>query len=102
MKKGQLSAEFLVLLAAVLLISVVVIKLVTAPSEQNKESYVLSNCQAAAQQCEFIHRADASYSCGFCEEQCVYSGSGEEVFPGAVNCCKAGDSSGIYEGSTGC
>jgi len=102
MNKGQLSAEFLILLAAVLLISVIIVKLVTTPAAENKENYLLSTCQTAAQQCKFIHRADSNYSCNFCEEQCVYSDSGEEIFQGAVNCCKQGNFSQIYKGSNGC
>lgn len=100
--KGQLSVEVLIILAFVLVISVVSITLLKNSTESNKELVLITNCQTAAKQCDFIHRANKTYDCDFCETQCVDSASGEEIFNGAVNCCKQGNDSAVFIGSNGC
>ncbi len=102
MNKGQLSVEFLVLLAFSLLLAGLVVHLLVKPTQSSKQAMLIGDCQAAAQECAFIHRVNASYDCSFCENQCVYPNSNEEVFSGAVDCCKQGNASAIFIGSTGC
>jgi len=100
--KAQVSLELLIILALVLMVSDVSVILVKSSTQTNKQVMVINNCQVAAQQCASIHRADSTYDCGFCEVQCVDSASDEEVFPGAINCCKEGNDSAVFIGSNGC
>ncbi len=102
MKRGQVSVELLIVLAFVLVISVVSVVLLRGSVSSKKEVTLIVNCQTAAKQCDFIHRVNKTYDCDFCEEQCVDSVSGEEIFPGAVNCCKLGNDSAVFIGSSGC
>ncbi len=102
MRKAQGSLEYLVIIAVVLLVAGVVVYLVTGSAGSSKTNILMSNCQAAAEQCHLLKAANPNTVCSSCETQCVDSASGEEIFPGAIACCKAGNSSGIYEGSTGC
>ena len=102
MKKGQVSVELLIILATVLVISFVSVTLLTGSTAVNKNMMIVSSCQTAAKQCDFIHRASPSYSCSFCDTQCVDPASGNEIFNGAIDCCKAGNASLIYVGSSSC
>ena len=102
MKKAQTSLEYLVIIATVLLVAGVVVYLVTNSAGNSKKNILISNCQAAAEQCHLLKAANPNTVCSSCELQCTDSASGEEIFPGAINCCEEGNSSGIYDGSPGC
>ena len=102
MKKAQGTLEYLVIIAVVLLVAGVVVYLITGSASVSKKNVLINNCQAAAEKCNLHKAANPSDSCSFCDTQCVDSSSGKEVFNGAIDCCKQGNSSGIYEGSVGC
>jgi len=100
--KNQTGLEYLILIAAVLAIAGLVVFLVTGSTSTSKKSALYSSCQQAAAQCRLMKAANPNEECEFCVDQCSDPVSGEEIFPGAINCCKLGNSSMIYEGSPGC
>ncbi|MEM0372864.1 MAG: hypothetical protein QXO69_03460 [archaeon] len=95
---AQGSLEYLILAAAILLVATVAVALLTQ-SGATKTSVEYSYCQTAAKQCAFSLFLDPLYDCKACEKQCS-DVTGRELFPGAVGCCKTGNSAAIYEGAT--
>ena len=100
--KAQGSLEYLIIIAAVLVVSGVAVMFMAGVTSSGKESVMYSSCQEAATQCRLLRVANPNNPCLICEEQCKDPTSGVELFEGAEACCKAGNSSGIYEGSEGC
>lgn len=93
--KAQSSLEYLVLTAAILVLATVTVSLVTQ-SAGTKTTVEYTYCQAAAKQCAFSLQLDPSYECTACDKQCVDS-IDRELFNGAINLCKAGNFSAIFE-----
>ena len=96
--KAQGSLEYLIIIAAVLVVAGVVAMLVTGSTISKKDTALVLSCQAAAKQCALLKKADFSNECDFCVEQCLDQ-LGEQVVLDAINCCKIGNSDAIYEGS---
>ncbi|MEM0372415.1 MAG: hypothetical protein QXO69_01035, partial [archaeon] len=100
--KSQGSLEYLIIIAAVLIVAGVTVLIVTGVAGTGKQSVLYSSCQEAATQCRLLRAANPNNPCSLCDTQCVDPANNKEIFTGAINCCKAGNSSGIYEGSPGC
>ncbi len=93
--------EYLIIIAAVLIVAAVTTMLVTGTVGEQREDVLIEQCRSAATQCELQRRGDPDADCDFCEEQCVDQ-EGEEIFEGAIDCCKLGMDEEIYIGSDGC
>ena len=100
--KAQGSIEYLVIIAAVLVVSGLVIYLVTGSAGGSKQDILYGNCVAATQQCKLLKAVNSHDTCKVCENQCIEPATGEPLFPGIIECCQSGNSSGIYVGSTSC
>ncbi|MEM0372416.1 MAG: PKD domain-containing protein [archaeon] len=101
-KHAQGSLEYLIIIAAVLVVAGVVVFFVSGAAGGGKSSALYSSCQEAATKCRAKHLVNPDDPCNFCDTSCVDMTSGEEIFEGAITCCKLGNSSGIFEGSLGC
>ena len=97
--KGQVSVEYLAILAAVLIVGIVGVFVVQGSAETNANDIAILSCQSAARECAFLKRASSSFSCDDCKDACL-NFNRQEIFPGAIDCCMAGNASAIYENST--
>lgn len=102
MQKAQGALEYLIIIAAVLVISGVVVLLVSGSIGGQKTSFLYNSCRQAATECRITKLADPNIVCEACVDACTDPTSDKEIFPGAIECCQLGQSSSIYEGATGC
>ena len=100
MKKAQGSLEYLVIIAAVLLVSGVVVYFVAGNTKANVSSANIAECRNAAEHCNSVHLVNAHDPCNFCESACTVGGR-DILNPNcsfAVSLCKQGNVSAIYLG----
>ncbi|NYZ79704.1 class III signal peptide-containing protein [Candidatus Micrarchaeota archaeon] len=102
MKRAQGSLEYLIIIAAVLIVAGMVVYFLSSAAGGGKSAAVFSACQKAATTCFSKHVLNPTDPCNFCADQCADPSSGEEIFVNVTACCRAGNASGIYEGSPGC
>ncbi|RLG21420.1 hypothetical protein DRN74_02550 [Candidatus Micrarchaeota archaeon] len=96
--KAQSSLEYLVIVAVVLGIVAAVSYFMLSPVPGFQKSGSISICRQAAIECYAKKQVNPEDPCKNCDSACLDS-SGNELFEGALRCCKAGRSSAIYEGS---
>ena len=102
MKKGQGALEYLIIIAAVLAVAAIVVYFLTGALGGQQEQASFAECKNAAAACKNSRLLTPMDPCVRCEEACSDIGSGEELYPGAVDCCKAGKPQYIYDGATAC
>jgi len=100
--KAQGSLEYLIIIAAVLIVAGVTVLFVSGSAGASKQSALYSACQESAITCRSKHVLNPKDPCNFCNTACTDPTSEEEIFPGAIECCKLGKHNEIYEGSEGC
>jgi len=100
--EAQGSLEYLILIAAVLIVAGVTVLFISSSASGSKSSAMYSSCQQAAINCGAKHVLNPNDPCGFCNAQCVDPTSEMEIFPGAIKCCQQANASEIYEDSDGC
>jgi len=101
-EKSQTALEYLVIVGAVVVIAGIVTYLVAGSAGTSQKSVSYSACRQAATQCGILKAADPNANCSSCYEQCVDPVNGSELFTGAIDWCLQGNSTGIFEGSSGC
>ncbi len=89
--RAQGALEYLIIIAAVLAISSIVIFFLTGTFGGQKEQATLNDCKQAASNCKVKHMNTMNPNCPECEEACVDSVSGEPIAPDAVQLCKEGE-----------
>jgi hypothetical protein len=99
--RGQGALEYLIIIAAVLAISAIVVLFITGAFRGSSGSGDMSKCKLAAANCQRDAALGVGQTCNACSDACRGS-SGKEVIPGAIPCCKAGASNKIYTNSTAC
>lgn len=102
MRKGQVSLEYIILIAAVLIIAGAVVWIITSSAAAQKEAVIISTCKQTATECKIIHLVNPSDPCNPCVDACSDPTTGEEVFEGAIACCRLGQPENIYSGALGC
>ena len=98
-KKAQGSLEYLIIIAAVISISAIVIFLVTGSAGNSEKNVLYSSCRQAAVECGLLHKANPNNTCQICDESCVDPRNGEELEQCIIKACKLGNSSIIYQGA---
>jgi hypothetical protein len=101
MERAQGSLEYLVIIAAVLGISAVIILFMTGVFSGQSSTANFSLCKQAAVNCKASKMVSPSDPCNQCSTSCVDS-AGKELIMGAISCCKAGLSEKIYSNSNEC
>jgi hypothetical protein len=71
MQKAQGALEYLIIIAAVLAISAVVVMFVTGAAGTGKSEALYGACQSAAAECKLLQKANPSNPCVICEESCA-------------------------------
>ena len=99
MRKGQGGLEYLIIIAAVLAISAVVVFFVTGSAGTSKSEAMYKNCQEAAVECSALKAINPNNPCNLCDDKCIDLVAETELFPGAIECCKKGQVEDIYEGN---
>ncbi len=104
MNKAQGSLEYLVIIAAVLLVSGIVVYLISGSAGSSVNSVNFEQCKTAANQCRTNHLVNAHDPCNFCEKACTVNGKDilNDNCSLAVSLCKQGNPSEIYVGNTNC
>ena len=102
MQRGQGALEYLIIIAAVLVVAGVVVFLVSGSMGGQKSSFLYNSCKQSASECRLTKIANPNDPCNPCIDACSDPTSGEEIFSGAIECCKAGTPQYIYEGATSC
>jgi len=97
MAKAQGALEYLIIIAAVLGISAVVVLFVTGAFTGSSSGASISGCRMAASNCGKDLTLGISTSCQYCETACK-DATGKEVIAGAITACKAGRVSSIAAG----
>ncbi|MEM3411925.1 MAG: class III signal peptide-containing protein [archaeon] len=103
--KGQGALEYLIMIVAVIAIATVVIVMLTGTTRTQQVAGNFVACKDAAIQCRNMKNLDPSDPCRICEKACVDSSGKDIMAPwggSAITCCKRGDMSKIYEGSSAC
>ena len=99
--RAQGSLEYLIIIAAVLVVSSVVVLFATGAVGGQKSTASMYACKQAAVECKASHAVAPNDPCLSCTTNCKDS-SGKELFDGAVYCCTSTKSDMIYAGSLGC
>lgn len=97
MTKAQGALEYLIIIAAVLGISAVVVLFVTGVFTGSSSGAGISGCRMAASNCGKDLTLGVGTSCQYCEAACK-DATGKEVIAGAITACKAGRVSSIAAG----
>ena len=108
MQKAQTGLEYLIILAAIIIIASVTVYLISENSSGNKGSFLFKTCQQAASQCKIMKSLNGTAFCSLCNMQCVDPITGLDIMTGlqptdstgAVGACKAGLVEDIFEGSS--
>jgi hypothetical protein len=101
MAKAQGALEYLAIMAvAIAVITIVSLMMINTGGTQTKE-YAFASCRQAATTCNITISMNPTDSCTVCDNACNYT-NGTQIFPGAINCCKLGQTTEIYSGSPGC
>ena len=97
--KAQGSLEYLVIIAAVLAISAVVVYFVAGATKSQVSSTNFAKCKQAASDCASSHLLSPNDPCISCETACTVNGRDLIGITGvsAVNFCKKGEVEEIYE-----
>lgn len=90
MKKAQGSLEYLIIIAAVLAISVVVVMFIINMSSGQEETATVASCKLEASKCKLAHYSTPDDPCLSCINACEDPETGEVVLH-AVACCQLGD-----------
>ena len=99
--RAQGALEYLIIIAAVLAISAVVVLFITGTFTASSSGADISKCRLAAANCQRDITLGVGSSCTSCNTACL-DAKGKEVIGRAVKCCKSGLVSDIYAGSTKC
>jgi hypothetical protein len=103
--RAQTGLEYLIILAAIIIIASACVYLISDNSSENRDSLLFRSCQQAASQCRILKALNDSADCFLCDLQCVDNGldlitnKKADNVTGAVGCCMAGEVEGIFEGS---
>ncbi|GEM_PF-2474755 len=100
--KGQGSLEYLIIIAAVLLVSGIVVLVVTGSFGVQQNNVVYNACKQAAKECSLALSVDQAAKCDFCDSSCTDPTTNKEAFTNAISWCKQGRQDCIYLGSTTC
>lgn len=104
-KKSQAGLEYLIILAAVIMIASAAVYTISKNASENRESLLIKTCQNAAAQCNLMKMVSATMECSICDIQCIDYGLdlitklAPSDLTGAVGCCKKGNLIEIYAGS---
>jgi hypothetical protein len=103
--KAQTGLEYLIILAAVIMVAGAAVYTISKNADENRESLLIRTCQNAAAQCMLMKQINPVMTCAICDLQCVDNGIDliTKLAPsddsGAVGCCKKGNITEIYAGS---
>ena len=98
--RAQGALEYLIIIAAVLGISAVVVLFVTGAFTGSSSGADISKCRLAVANCQRDLTLGLGTSCMQCDDACKVSSTGKEVLFGATAACKAGKTSSIAKGLT--
>jgi hypothetical protein len=99
--KAQGAPEYLILIAVIISVTALVTLLTVNYSGARQDELYYASCQQAASTCGILLSADQNNPCTVCNTACKYDDD-TEIFTGAIDCCKCGQSKMIYSGSSGC
>ena len=102
MSSAQSALEYMVIIAAVLGISAVVVMILSSSFNAGANSAAYNACKEAAAQCKVSRYVAINDPCLSCIQACSDPKNGKELFTGAVTCCKQGKPDGIYASAPGC
>ncbi len=97
--RNQTALEYLVIIAAVIAVSAIVVFLVTGSAGTSQRSVLYSSCKQAATQCALLRKTNPNDPCLICEQNCVDPRNGQELESCIITACKTGNASLIYEGA---
>jgi uncharacterized protein (UPF0333 family) len=101
MTRAQGALEYLIIITMVIAIIAIVASFVVNYFSTQTGQYYYASCSSAAATCKTTLVVDPYNPCTVCDNACNYS-NGTEIFTNAVICCKIGNASEIYTGSSGC
>jgi hypothetical protein len=101
MRRAQGALEYMIIIAAVLAISAIVVLIVSGTFSTHSSSASLSACKQAAVDCKASRMLSPSDPCINCEEACKDTVTGEPVHTNAVECCQQTLVEEIYADSMG-
>lgn len=104
MRKGQGSLEYLIIIAAVLSISAIIVLFLTGFFQGQSEAAMFAQCKQAATSCRSAKLLTPNDPCTICEDQCV-DFHGNDLIAGIPTCvegsacwfCKQGRPGEIYD-----
>jgi len=99
--RAQGALEYLIIIAAVLGISAIVVFFVTGAFTSSTSGADFSKCRVATANCKHNTALGVTTVCDACKSACTDS-RGMPLIGGAVTCCKQGLAEKIYSGSTEC
>ncbi len=92
--------EYLIIIAAVLIVASVVTVLVTGAVGTQREDVLIEQCRSAAAQCSLRRAANPNDPCNFCIDACEPVEE-EGLAENAIQCCQRGMEDQIYLGADG-
>jgi hypothetical protein len=98
--RAQGALEYLIIIAAVLGISAIVVLFVTGAFTASSSGADISKCRLAAANCQRDLALGLGISCAQCDDACKVASTGKEVLFGTTAVCKTGKTSSIAKGLT--
>ncbi|MEM3411929.1 MAG: class III signal peptide-containing protein [archaeon] len=102
--RAQGAMEYMIMITAVLVIASIIILFMTGVFKTTKSGGDIELCKQAAARCQQARLTNPNDPCNFCDEAC--SSNGVDILDksggSAIDCCKLGNVSAIYEGSKVC
>ncbi len=102
MARTQGALEYMLIIAAVLAVSAIVVVYSSGIFSVQNSSVNTNACREAAAKCSLLKKVAPNDPCSSCVTACKNQMTEAELFTGAIQCCINGDTAKIYTDSSGC